>query len=1033
MLLSSEFIKRCSQSQLSRADAATMADSAQVDSILTKMRHVTEAASPALKTTASNDERVSKLVQRMSARHLDLIRELSAKNREKEEQLKKEEQRQRKRESSLRTRILSRMGDEKPEKPQDEFPTLPPDETSSPEERRLWKLKCNMDIERRQQEAIQRLQEFKRAKTLKTEREQLKREWRAHRAKSYLLEQCQNSDLREYLESKEKPRALPRLPRKEASCCASRVLSRRPESESEVDREPSPPPSEPSSPRVRLARDETEPQEDEQVICEASPSMSCKESPSASSSRRADVITRFVRRMRSAQIAMKTARHLSDWKRLNCCPQSTSVFICAGGYPDFTKAMLARGWFQNEDKDSRFFDMKWAPAAAMDHDNLLPGQVVNHFHGSREITTKVGLTLNLRNCLPMCGADPESFYPRAYDLYDPLERADFALNFKFTKAQAILREFLRNIDSQSGMTFGYDVVSTSFKICLRLVTDPAEIMDCPEMAEALAHVSTEEWSLLEQVCLDDCTQRLEGALNAEDLHDFIHKRNVPTEAMRERERNKEKRQKEKEKDKILSAIEEKKRKKSKVKKSCSAVSLAAPVSTFKGLRAEHLIAQVREVLEEMDTTNRQFGINGCRNAWIVKPSGKSRGRGIKVMRELDEIFRHCETDGFQWICQKYIERPQLIHGYKFDIRQWVLVTDWNPLTVYVWNQPYLRFAGQKYDETLSDRSEYVHLVNNSIIKHMEGFKMKNEDLNAQGYMWFRQQYEDWLHARFCKCSQHRTPFLKSPPYTCETFGVRWEDVKFTAKEEDSDDEVCDPSEEVQESSNPPERQSREEASTEAGSQSPSSSEEEQHGPAKAETAAMPDFADDLPGRNGQKVSDDDESVTVCENLWDNIRQQMENIISWSLMCVVDGIQHRKRSFELFGYDFMIGDGVSDRPEVWLIEVNSSPACDYSTPVTCPLVKQMMEDLAKVVVDFKEDASAPTGEWQLLQHSYSKPVPGRMGFASNSQLEVLGKKMKVPKAVKKKKRKSSKKSTEAPKENDECVAEDEDAEDEDDEQ
>ena len=61
-------------------------------------------------------------------------------------------------------------------------------------------------------------------------------------------------------------------------------------------------------------------------------------------------------------------------------------------------------------KDSRFFDLKWAPAAAIDHDNLLTGQVscgtanrvccnndvprqlprqvVNHFHGNREITTK---------------------------------------------------------------------------------------------------------------------------------------------------------------------------------------------------------------------------------------------------------------------------------------------------------------------------------------------------------------------------------------------------------------------------------------------------------------------------------------------------------------------------------------------------------------------------------------------------------------------------------------------------------------------
>eukprot|EP00439_Symbiodinium_sp_Y106_P045830 s386_g5.t2 len=468
--------------------------------------YVSVPCSPAIKNTESNDERVKKLLQRMSARHLDLIRELSEKNREKEEQLRREEQRQRKRESSLRSRILARTGslDVDDKEKMGDLPTLPPDETASAEERRLWKLKCNADIEKRQQEAINRLQEFQKARSLKLQREQLKREWRAHRAKSYLLEQCQNSEIKEYLESKEKPKALPRLPSHSASASPARILAARRRDASEEPREE--PRSEPEeagqtapedgSPNAEAAPSPSSVQAAEvteaevEVEAAESPPISFKGSPSAPSKprmgpSRSEYISRFVSRMRNAQIAMKCARHLSDWKRLHSCPQSSPVFICAGGYPDFTNAMRRRGWFQNEDKDSRFFDVKWAPAAAIDHDNLLTGQVVNHFHGNREITTKVGLTLNLRNCLPMCGADPDAFYPRAYDLYEPGERSEFAMNFKFTKAQAILREFLRNLDGRAAMTFSSDVVRLAYKICLRLVTDPADVMDSPELAEGL--------------------------------------------------------------------------------------------------------------------------------------------------------------------------------------------------------------------------------------------------------------------------------------------------------------------------------------------------------------------------------------------------------------------------------------------------------------------------------------------------------------------------------------------------------------------
>jgi hypothetical protein len=45
--------------------------------------------------------------------------------------------------------------------------------------------------------------------------------------------------------------------------------------------------------------------------------------------------------------------------------------------------------------------------------------------------------------------------------------------------------------------------------------------------------------------------------------------------------------------------------------------------------------------------------------------------------------------------------------------------------------------------------------------------------------------------------------------------------------------------------------------------------------------------------------------------------------------------------------------VDDNFNCWLIEVNSSPAMDYSTKVTTRLVKQVLKDTAKVIVDWKD--------------------------------------------------------------------------------
>jgi len=73
---------------------------------------------------------------------------------------------------------------------------------------------------------------------------------------------------------------------------------------------------------------------------------------------------------------------------------------------------------------------------------------------------------------------------------------------------------------------------------------------------------------------------------------------------------------------------------------------------------------------------------------------------------------------FQFIVQKYIENPMIIKNRKFDLRVWVLVTDWNPLTVWYFKKPYVRFPAHDYSENNIDNN-YAHLANNSIAKHGE--------------------------------------------------------------------------------------------------------------------------------------------------------------------------------------------------------------------------------------------------------------------------------------------------------------------------
>ena len=106
----------------------------------------------------------------------------------------------------------------------------------------------------------------------------------------------------------------------------------------------------------------------------------------------------------------------------------------------------------------------------------------------------------------------------------------------------------------------------------------------------------------------------------------------------------------------------------------------------------------------------------------MKPGGKSRGRGIEIHSDLDDLVRAISSSKDTiWVTQKYIERPLIILRKKFDIRQLVLVTSVEPLVIWMHTKPYLRFSASDYDAS-NLKNKFVHLTNISISKQYAGYK-----------------------------------------------------------------------------------------------------------------------------------------------------------------------------------------------------------------------------------------------------------------------------------------------------------------------
>ena len=92
-----------------------------------------------------------------------------------------------------------------------------------------------------------------------------------------------------------------------------------------------------------------------------------------------------------------------------------------------------------------------------------------------------------------------------------------------------------------------------------------------------------------------------------------------------------------------------------------------------------------------------------RATWIMKPANAAQGRGIFLVTKLHQLRkwsagRWAATKASEsYVISRYVDRPHLVGGRKYDLRLYVLVTSYRPLRVYKHREGFARFCTSKYD------------------------------------------------------------------------------------------------------------------------------------------------------------------------------------------------------------------------------------------------------------------------------------------------------------------------------------------------
>jgi tubulin polyglutamylase TTLL1 len=118
--------------------------------------------------------------------------------------------------------------------------------------------------------------------------------------------------------------------------------------------------------------------------------------------------------------------------------------------------------------------------------------------------------------------------------------------------------------------------------------------------------------------------------------------------------------------------------------------------------------------------------------WIMKPTSRSQGSGIFLVNKIKQVQKWASGFGRvpqvkePYVISRYIDQPLLIGDRKFDLRIYVLVTNYKPLKVWFSTQGFARFCNEKYTHDTSHMENMMmHLTNVAVQKKSEEYNQEH--------------------------------------------------------------------------------------------------------------------------------------------------------------------------------------------------------------------------------------------------------------------------------------------------------------------